>query len=122
MCEQQVGERVGQLRRQRRQTRAEFGDMIGVSERNAGRIERGTFALSCAMIAKICEITGVSADYLIFGIEDPLSAAAMLKGLSRAQIQVVLEIATQVIQFISTENGNNALIQEALRRQKMPYN
>lgn len=117
MWDRQIGERVGQLRRQRKLTRAEFGEMIGLSEQYVGRIERGSRIITVAAISKICNVTGVTADYLIFGTEDPISKIALLYGLSRDQVQITLDIAMKVFEFLSTENGNNVLIQEALRRQ-----
>lgn len=116
MWEQQVGERVSQLRRKHNLTRAEFGDMIGKSEQYVGRIERGTHIIAGDVVNRICERTGVSADYIIRGTVDPLTMVASLSGLSHDQIQVTLEIAAGVIKFLSTADGNNALMQEALRR------
>jgi len=118
MWEQQVGERIGQLRKSSNLSRAEFGKLIGVSEHYIGKIERGNHSITGATIAKICDITGASADYILFGSINPDDVSDALKGLSSAQIQVTLEIAMQVANFLNTRNGNNALIQEALRRQQ----
>jgi transcriptional regulator with XRE-family HTH domain len=116
MCKRQVGERVSQLRKERNLTRAEFGDLIGKSEQYVGRIERGTHNITGDVVDKICDVTGISADFIIRGMVDPLAAVALLSGLSHDQIQVTLEIAAGIIKFLSTADGNNALMQEALRR------
>lgn len=116
MWEHQVGERVSQLRRERRLTRAEFGDLIGKSAQYVGRIERGTRVITGDVVNRICEKTGVTADYIIRGTADPLAIVELLSGLSHSQIQVTLEIAADVIKFLNTAGGNNALMQEVLRR------
>jgi len=115
MWERQVGERISQLRKERNLTRAEFGELIGLSARYVGKIERGD-TITVASIVKICNKTGVSADYIIFGSHDPMATAAALSGLTREQAQATLDIAMNVIKFLSTETGNNALIQEVLRQ------
>lgn len=116
MWNREVGARISEIRKGRNLTRAEFGDLVGKSEQYVGRIERGTHTIAGDVVNKICDITGVSADYIIRGTVDPLSTIATLSGLSHAQIQVTLEIAAEVIKFLSTSSGNNALMQEALRR------
>ena len=118
MQERLAGERIGQLRRERKMTRAEFAGLIGISKQHLGRIERGARTIPVALVAKICDALSVSADHIIFGSADPMAAASALNGLSREQAQVTLDIAMNVIAFLSTENGNNALLQEVYRRTK----
>jgi len=114
MWEQQVGERISQLRRNRNLTRAEFGKLTSLSEQHVGKIERGK-TITVESIIKICEKIGVSSDYIIFGSHAPMAAAAALHGLTHEQAQVTLDIAMNVIKFLSTETGNNTLIQEVFR-------
>jgi transcriptional regulator with XRE-family HTH domain len=116
MWEHQVGERVCLLRKEHNLTRAEFGALIGVTEHYIGNIERGVHAISGATIARICNKTGVSADYIIFGSQDTMAMITQLHGLTHEQAQVTLDIAMSVIKFLSTEKGNNVLIQEVLRQ------
>lgn len=117
MWEQQVGERIMNLREGRNLTRAQFGDLIGLSAQHVGKIERGSQSITVMTVAKICGATGVSSDYIIFGSINPTAAAEALKGLSSEQIQITLEIAMKVAQFLNTANGNHTLIQEVLCRQ-----
>lgn len=112
----QLGERVSKLRRERNLTRSELGELIGISERDVGKIERGTHTVTVEVIAKICNKTGVSADYIIFGTVDTITAITALNGLTHEQAQIVLDIAMNVIKFLNTETGNNVLIQEVLRQ------
>ena len=113
----QVGERIGKLRRDSNLSRAQFGRMIGLSEQYIGKIERGITGVSGATIAKICDTTGVSADYILFGVVSPAAAAAALSGLSHEQITIGLDLLKRLALLICTENGNNALIQEICLQQ-----
>jgi transcriptional regulator with XRE-family HTH domain len=119
MWKQQVGSRVHQIRRERNLSRAEFGKLIGKSEQYVGRVERGNAAITGDTVHKICETTGVTADYIIRGATDPLMEVTQLNDLSHDQIQVILDIAAGVIKFISTDDGNNALLREAHRRSQL---
>ncbi|MCL2702019.1 MAG: helix-turn-helix domain-containing protein [Defluviitaleaceae bacterium] len=113
-----IGERICQIRKERNLSRAEFGKLTGLSKHYIGNIERGKHSITGAAIASICTAVGVSADYIIFGNIDPTSVIEALYGITREQIQVTLEISMKVAKFLSTKNGNNALIQEAFRRQQ----
>ena len=118
MWEKQVGERISALRRKRNLTRHEFGELIGKSEQYVGRIERGTHVISGDVVKSISDAIGVSADYIIHGTDDPLEKIALSKELTRGQVQVTLDIVAGVVRFINEEDGNNALMKEALRRSK----
>ncbi len=114
----QVGERVSQLRKERHLSRAEFGKLIGVSERYVGNIERGNHTITGAVIAKMCDKINVSADYVLFGTYDSKAAIAELNDFSYEQAQLILNIAMNVIQFLHTPAANNALIQEVFRQHR----
>ena len=113
----EVGERIGTLRRERKLTMAQLGKMIGVSGQYVGKIERGAHRLRVDLIANICKSTGVSADYIIFGITDHSATVAVLGELSPTQIEIGFDILKRLAQMINTEYGNEVLIQEILRRQ-----
>ena len=116
MWEKQVGERVYQLRMERNLNKAEFGELVGLSEQYVEKIEQGKHIISAAAICKICEKVGVSADFIICGIVDPAYMISKFYGLSREQAKVTLDIAMNVIDFLNTPNGNHALLQETLRQ------
>ena len=116
MWKQQVGARVRQLRREQKLTRTELGELIGKSDQYVGKIERGALIITGDVINRLCDKTGVSADFILRGTVDPLATVASLRGLSHDQVQVTLDIASEIIKFLSTADGNNALLQEAFRR------
>lgn len=115
-----VGERVEKLRKERNLSKSQFGKMIGVSGQYVGMIEKGTNSISVKSIVKICDMTGVSADYILFGTITPnqdITVAASLHNLSNEQIQIALDIIKKIARFINTNGGNEALIQEVLAQQ-----
>ena len=113
-----VGERVGKIRTERNLTRAQFGRMIGLSEQYVGRIERGAQRISGAAIVNICNTTGVSSDYILFGVTDPAVTAAALNGLSREQIGIGFDLLMRLAHLINTKGGNNALTHEVFLQQQ----
>jgi transcriptional regulator with XRE-family HTH domain len=112
-----VGERVGRLRRERGMSMSRFGRLVGLSGQYVGKIERGCAAISGSAIMKICDSVGVSADYILFGIDVPRLMSSELNGVSNAQLNIALDIIKRLGEFINSENGNNALIKEVLRQQ-----
>jgi transcriptional regulator with XRE-family HTH domain len=120
MLWENVGKRIKKLREERNLSKSQFGKMVGVTGQYIGMIEKGTHSISVKLIVKICDATGVSADYILFGVTDSeqeVTTAASLYGLSNEQIQIALDIIKRVAQFINTENGNEALIREVAAQQ-----
>jgi transcriptional regulator with XRE-family HTH domain len=113
-----VGKRVGTLRRDRKWTRAKFGEMIGVTAQYVGKIERGDQKITVDLIAVICKTTGASADFIIFGISNILDISTVMNEFSHGQIEAGFDILMKLAQMINSDNGNEALLQAILRRQK----
>ena len=112
MLWENVGKRVSELRKERDLSQVEFGKMLGISGQYVGKIERGVTNISAELIVKVCNATGISSDYLLFGIIEPEHIAEALSGLSKEQIQIALEIIKKVAQFINTEDSNELFIRE----------
>lgn len=113
---EQVGARLEQLRIKRNLSKAQFGEMIGVSGQYVGMIEKGA-GLSAESIVNICHAMGVSADFILFGNIDPASCTLSLQGVTNEQLGLAFDILKRVAQMINTEDGNEALIQEVMRQQ-----
>ena len=63
-----IGERVRKLREEvLNETRKEFSKRCGITERHIGQIERGEFLIGLKTLNKIVEVTGVKADYILYG-------------------------------------------------------
>lgn len=119
MIWEDVGKRIKNLRCERKLTQAQFGKLIDKSSQYVGRMECGQ-KLSVELIAVICRETGVTTDYIIFGIADPLANIELLSDLSPEQIDIGFDILKSLAELINTNNGNELLIKQLMRRQYQP--
>ena len=119
MTWQEIGKRIKNLRSDRKLTQEQFGKLIGKSSQYVGRMERGR-KLSVELIAAICKKTGVTTDYIIHGAAIPATDMELLKDLSPEQIEISLDILKRLVDLINTENGNELLMKELMRRQSLP--
>jgi len=117
MAWEEVGKRIVALRCGRNLTQAQFGRLVGISGQYVGKVERGR-SLSVNLITAICRETGVSADYLLFGADGLEAIGDPLEEFSRDQIDIGFDIIKRLADFIKTENGNELLIKEIMRRQR----
>ena len=118
MAWEEIGKRIKTLRCERNLTQKQFGDLIGISRQYVGKIEKG-HKVSVDQIAVICKKTGVTMDYIVLGVIDPLSNIDFLNDLTGDQIDISLDILKRVANLVKTKNGNGLLIKELMRRQHM---
>ena len=118
---EEIGNRISTLRRERKLTQAQFGELLGISRQYVGRIEAGQ-RLSVDLISVICKKIGVSADYIIFGSVDTLDDMVSLIELSPEQISIGFDILKKLADFINTDGGNEALIRGVLAQQRIMAN
>jgi len=119
MLWEKTGKRIKNLRDEKNLTQGQFGKIIGKSAQYVGRIERGQ-KISADLIATICEKTSVTADYIMFGIGEPVTNMDFLNDFSPDQIELCLEIIKKVTELIRTPRGNALLLGELMRRQYKP--
>lgn len=62
-----IGERIKKIRTDRGITKYNFAKSIGISDSSLANYENELRVPSADIIAKICEVYGTSADYLLFG-------------------------------------------------------
>lgn len=67
------GQRIRQARKQRKETQAQLGTLLGVSSAQISDIESGKKTTTVENVALICTHYGISADYLL-GLTDDLAA------------------------------------------------
>ncbi len=74
-----MGKRIRELRRRIGMMQEELSEQFGVSVKHMSEAERGISGLSVENLVKLCDIFGVTLDYLIRGEEsDDLSDAIVL--------------------------------------------
>ena len=78
-----IGERIRQARKAQRYTQAEVAEMINMSSKNFSQLERGATGLSLATLIALCKSLDVSADYILFGMEENKQNNTVTKLLSK---------------------------------------
>lgn len=64
---QEIGKRIKEIRENMNMTKEGFAKLIGISGQYLGSIERGKNYLSIEKLKILCDITNLSADYILFG-------------------------------------------------------
>lgn len=67
MLRKEIGLRVRNIRLNMNITKQKMADMLGISGQYLGMIERGEGTLSIDKLKILCDITDLSADYILFG-------------------------------------------------------
>lgn len=66
--------RIRQARENMGYTREKFAEKLDVSVSYLAELERGRTGISVKMLIKVCNVLGLSADYVLFGTERPEDA------------------------------------------------
>lgn len=61
--------RIRKAREDRGYTREQFAEKLDVSVSYLAELERGRTGISVKMLIKVCNVLGLSADYVLFGTE-----------------------------------------------------
>ena len=61
--------RIRKAREQQGYTREQFAEKLDVSVSYLAELERGRTGISVKMLIKVCDLLGLSADYVLFGEE-----------------------------------------------------
>ena len=81
MLRKERGLRVKNIRLNMNITKQKMAELLGISGQYLGMIERGEGTLSIDKLKVLCDITGLSADYILFG-KDSNSNLRLSKTLS----------------------------------------
>jgi len=111
MNKKEFGQRVRAARKNLAMDKEAFSEKIDISSGFLNEIECGVKGASLETIGKICEFTGVSADYLIFGKENlPNTKTPIIETLERIPIKyngIVLGVLKNLECLIDTAQINN---------------
>ncbi len=112
----QMGERIRKIRNELKMTKEALARNMGVTGQFIGIVENGRSMLSYDKLRKLCDISGYSADYILFGKNnsDVGEIKDKIKTLSEEQILEALEIIGKLAILIinkssedTTTNVNN---------------
>ena len=66
----EIGSRIRNIREGMHLSRSSFSEKINISEVFLSQVERGEKSISLNTLISICNNTGVSSDYILFGLDD----------------------------------------------------
>lgn len=95
----EIGARIKQTRTQRKITQEQLAEMIDVTVQYISDLERGVTGCSVETIVKLCQVLGVSSDFLLLGkcsSPDP-QLEQKLAEIPPEQKAAVLEILEKVL-------------------------
>lgn len=90
MLRKEIGLRVKNIRLNMNMTKQKMADLLGISGQYLGMIERGEGTLSVDKLKILCDMTGLSADYILFSkdFNSTLNLSKKLSGYSDEEIKL----------------------------------
>ncbi|MGN1328005.1 MAG: helix-turn-helix domain-containing protein [Clostridia bacterium] len=67
MSKKEIGIRIKHIRENMNMSKEELAKLLGISGQYLGTIERGKSCLSIDKLEKLCNLTHLSADFILFG-------------------------------------------------------
>lgn len=94
-----IGKRVTEIRTNMHMSKNEFARLIGMKNQYLGAVERGKKGLTVERVINICNITGVTADYILFGVENKFKSNVqkMLSNYSPNEIDKSFDILKDLV-------------------------
>ena len=107
----EMGKRISARRKELRWTQEVLAEKAGLTSQTISTAETGTKALRPENIARLCEVLGTSADYLLFGKISGMDLDVMMKnisGLPTEQYRYLESIVNSFIAAVKTsDNGRD---------------
>lgn len=98
----EIGERIRNIREEMGLTKEAFAKSLGISGQYLGIVERGESCLSVNKLKVLCDLTGLSADYILFGKDETIvdKTKETLVNFTPNQIQTGCELLQKLAYFI----------------------
>lgn len=99
---EEIGKRIKNTRENMKMTKEDFAKAIGISGQYLGIVERGGSCLSVEKLKLLCDLTNLSADYILFGKDNNLveSTKKTLSQFSDIQIETGCKALNDLAIFI----------------------
>lgn len=101
---QEIGKRIKNIRENMNMTKEDFAKSIGISGQYLGIVERGGSCLSVEKLKSLCDLTNLSADYILFGKDKDLvnKTKKILSEFSDTQIEKGCKTLKELALFIKS--------------------
>lgn len=98
----EIGRRIENTRKEMNLTKDKLAREIGITPQYLGIIEKGNSALSYGKLQKLCNLSGYSADYILFGKDAQMEEKTkmLLSKFSYTEIQNACETIKQIAIFM----------------------
>lgn len=102
----EIGKRIENLRQDMKLSKEKFAEQLGISGQFLGMVEKGKSCLSYEKLERLCNITGYSADYILFGKDNNIKQETknILSDFNDTQIQNACQIINKIALFIKNDN------------------
>ena len=111
----EMGERIRKIRNELKLTKEALARKLGVTGQFLGVVECGRSAISYDKLKKLCEISGYSADYILFGKDANIVSETkkILENYSEEQIIEACEIIKKMAIVIKDEKTDDNVLHNA---------
>lgn len=110
---EEIGKRIRYIRENMGMTKESFAKLLGISGQYLGVVEHGKSYLSIEKLKILCDLTGLSADYILFGKDNNAfsNTQELLSKFSDKQIQLGCETLQKLALFMKEQelNSKNAI-------------
>ncbi|MBP3502855.1 MAG: helix-turn-helix transcriptional regulator [Clostridia bacterium] len=98
----EIGKRIKNIRENMNMTKEGFAKLLGISGQYLGMVERGKSYLSIEKLKILCDITNLSADYILFGKDDNIKndTKEILSEFSDKQLEIGCDLLKKLALFI----------------------
>jgi len=98
----EIGERIKNIRENMNMTKENFAKLLGISGQYLGLVEHGKNYLSIEKLKVLCDITNLSADYILFGKDKDIinDTQNLLSEFSQEQIEAGCNALKNLAVFI----------------------
>ena len=97
--------RIRKARKNMGYTREKFAEKLDVSVSYLAELERGRTGISVKMLVKVCNILGLSADYVLFGTErdDDTLRADNIRRIDDKYLPLLDQVITELLSLTDLE-------------------
>ena len=101
--------RIRHAREQQGYTREQFAEKLDVSVSYLAELERGRTGISVKMLKKVCDLLGLSADYVLYGEERDADAMLLdrIHRIDDTYIPLLNNVISELLALTKKQGGND---------------
>lgn len=102
---EEIGKRIKNIREEMGLSKEAFAKALGISGQYLGIVERGGSYLSIDKLKSLCDLTNLSADYILFGKDNNIvdNTKSFLSDFTSEQLQTGCNMLKELASFIKED-------------------